>query len=67
MKKISWLLVLCLSLDLLLLMLWPSVRASATAERGSEALGGELMLWMLPTVSVICLMPDIREEKNNGR
>ena len=66
MKKISWLIVLWLSLNLLLLLLWPSVRTSATAERGSEALGGELMLWLVPTVAVVCLMPDTREEKEDG-
>lgn len=67
MKKTKWLLVLWLSLNLLLLLLWPGVRASATKERGSDALGGELMLWLVPTVTVVCLMPDTREEKEDGR
>ena len=63
MKKTSWLIVLWLSLNLLLLILWPSIREIANASRPCDAIGGEYLLWLLPTVMFMCLMPDIREEK----
>ena len=67
MKRIRFLVLMWIAMYLVLLIFWPVIKETANASRPCDAIGGEYLLWVLPTVTFICLMPDTREEKKNGR
>lgn len=62
---IVWALFVCSVMYAVLCALWPEVQAAAYMERGYDALGGELVLWVVPPL--LMLLVDIRRYDRRKR
>ena len=66
MKKMLILAIIWLVMMGVLVCSWPLIHEAACASRMSDAPGGEMLLWLVPTMAVVCLMPLGEGDKHNG-
>lgn len=67
MKKMLVLAIIWLMMMGIIVCSWPLIHEAACASRMSDAPGGEMLLWLVPTMAVVCLMPCGKEEKLNRK